>query len=321
VIPKDFLSLAWLWLLAGVAVMAAAYVLVQLRRKKFVARFSNVELLGSVAPRRPGWRRHLTFALVLIALTFLTLGLARPSRETLVPRERATVVVAIDVSLSMEATDVLPSRLQAAQSAGRQFVDSIPSRINVGLVSFGGTASLLVSPTLDRDAVKRAIAGLQLQESTAIGEAIFTSVQAIQVFNQSITAPGDKPPPARIVLLSDGSNTVGRSVQAGIDEAKKQHVQISTIAFGRPDGTVTYKGRTIPVPADDAALSTIAQQTGGSFHTAHSDAELRSVYKDIGSQIGYQKAHKDNSWRFFAIGIFALFAAAGTSMLWAGRLV
>ena len=320
-IPKDFQSIAWLWLLGGVAVMTAAYVLVQLRRKKFVTRFSNVELLGSVAPRRPGWRRHLTFALVLIALTFLTLGLARPSREANVPRERATVIVAIDVSLSMEATDVLPSRLSVAQTAGRQFIDNIPARINVGLVSFGGTASLLVSPTLDRDAVKRAIAGLQLQESTAIGEAIFTSCQAIQVFNQSITAPGDKPPPARIVLLSDGSNTVGRSVQAGIDEANKQHVQISTIAFGRPDGTVTYKGRTIPVPADDATLASIARQTGGSFHTAHSDSELRSVYKDIGTQIGYQKAHKDNSWRFFAIGIFALFAAAGTSMLWAGRLV
>src|SRR5690348_6342767 len=173
-IPKDFQSAAWLWLLVGVAAMLAAYVLIQLQRKKFVARFSNVELLGSVAPRRPGWRRHLTFALVLLALTFLSFGLARPSRATQIPRERATVIVAIDVSLSMEATDVLPSRLSVAKTAGVEFVDHIPSRINVGLVSFGGTASLLVSPTLDRDAVKRAISGLMLQESTAIGEAIFS---------------------------------------------------------------------------------------------------------------------------------------------------
>jgi Ca-activated chloride channel family protein len=320
-IPNGFLSPVWLWLLLAVAVLAAVYVLVQLQRKKYVARFSNVELLGSVAPRRPGWRRHLTFALVLIGLTCVTLALARPSHETKVPRERATVIVAIDVSLSMEATDVTPSRIEVAKTAARQFIDVIPARINVGLVSFGGTASLLVPPTLDRDVLKRSIDGLKLQESTAIGEAIFSSLQAIDVFSKSTTASGDKAPPARIVLLSDGSNTVGRPVDAAIAEAKKQHVQISTIAFGRPDGTVTYQGRTIPVPADEATLSKIANETGGSFHTAHSEEELRTVYKDIGSQIGYTTAHKENSWRFVALGLLALFAAAGASMLWAGRLV
>jgi Ca-activated chloride channel family protein len=321
VIPKSFLSPGWLWLLLAVAALGLAYVAVQLQRQKYVARFSNVALLGSVAPRRPGWRRHLTFALVLLSLLFLTFGLARPSAEAKVPRERATVIVAIDVSLSREATDVTPSRISVAKAAARQFIDLIPSRINVGLVSFGGSASLLVPPTLDRDTIKRSIAGLKLQESTAIGEAIFTSLQAIQVFGKSTTAAGDVPPPARIVLLSDGSNTVGRSVSSAVDEARKEKVQISTIAFGRPDGTVTYQGRTIPVPADEGTLSAIAQETGGSFHTAHSEEELRSVYKDIGSQIGYTTTHKENSWRFFAIGLLALFAAAGASMLWAGRLV
>jgi Ca-activated chloride channel family protein len=321
VIPKSFLSPGWLWLLLAVAALGLAYVAVQLQRQKYVARFSNVALLGSVAPKRPGWRRHLTFALVLLSLLFLTFGLARPSAEAKVPRERATVIVAIDVSLSMEATDVTPSRISVAKAAARQFIDLIPSRINVGLVSFGGSASLLVPPTLDRDTIKRSIAGLKLQESTAIGEAIFTSLQAIQVFGKSTTAAGDVPPPARIVLLSDGSNTVGRSVSSAVDEARKEKVQISTIAFGRPDGTVTYQGRTIPVPADEGTLSAIAQETGGSFHTAHSEEELRSVYKDIGSQIGYTTTHKENSWRFFAIGLLALFAAAGASMLWAGRLV
>ncbi|MGN6609473.1 MAG: VWA domain-containing protein [Jatrophihabitans sp.] len=320
-IPSGFLSAKWLWLLVAVLALALAYVGVQLQRRKYVARFSNVALLGSVAPKRPGWRRHLTFALVLLSLLFLTFGLARPSAEAKVPRERATVVVAIDVSLSMEATDVTPSRISVAKAAARQFVDIIPSRINVGLVSFGGSANLLVPPTLDRDSVKRAIAGLQLQESTAIGEAIFTSLQAIQNFAKSTTAQGDTPPPARIVLLSDGSNTVGRSVQSAVDEARKEKVQISTIAFGRPDGTVTYQGRTIPVPADDQTLSAIAQETGGSFHTAASDNELRSVYKDIGSQIGYTTTHKEDSWRWFGLGLISLFAAAGASLLWAGRLV
>jgi Ca-activated chloride channel family protein len=320
-IPKHFLAANWLWLFAGVAVLVLAYVLIQLQRKKYVARFSNVELLGSIAPRRPGWRRHLTFALLLLALVSLTFGLARPSRAVNVPRERATVVVAIDVSLSMEATDVLPSRIEAAKSAAREFVDRIPSRINVGLVSFGGSANLLVPPTQNRDELKRAIAGLQLQQSTAIGEAIFTADQAILNFNKATTAPGDTPPPRRIVLLSDGSNTVGRPVDQAIADAKKDKVQVSTIAFGTPDATITYEGRTVRVPADDATLSRIAQQTGGTFHTAQSAEELQSVYKDIGSQIGYTKVHREDSRPYYVLGLLLLFAAAGTAMLWAGRLV
>src|ERR1700742_1743323 len=171
-----FLAPIYLLLLIAVAALIAVYVVLQLRRKAYVARFSNLELLGSVAPRRPGWRRHLTFALLLIGLAVLSIGVARPSAAVRVPRERATVVMAIDVSLSMEATDVLPSRIGAAKDAATQFVSLLPSRINLGLVSFGGQASLLVPPTLNRTAVRTAIKGLHLEESTAIGEAIFTSL-------------------------------------------------------------------------------------------------------------------------------------------------
>jgi Ca-activated chloride channel family protein len=316
-----FLSPSWLLLLVFVAALLAAYVYLQLRRTKYVARFSNVELLGSIAPKRPGWRRHLTFALLLISLTVLSIGVARPAAAVKVPRDRATVVLAIDVSLSMEATDVLPSRLSAAKTAAKKFAGLLPARINLGLVAFGGNANLLVSPTVDRQPVVRQIERLQLQESTAIGEAIFTSLQAINVFAQATTARGDKPPPARIVLLSDGTNTVGRSVTDAVAAARKAHVQVSTIAFGTQSGTVTYRGETIPVPADEQTLGQIAAQTGGSFHTATSVQELEQVYKNIGSQIGYTTVKKDISWRFLAAGLIALLAAAGTSMLWAGRLV
>ncbi|MDQ6850590.1 MAG: VWA domain-containing protein [Actinomycetota bacterium] len=316
-----FLSPAWLLLLLFVFALLAAYVVVQLRRKKYVARFSNVELLASLAPRRPGWRRHLTFALLLIALTVLSIGVARPSAAVKVPRDRATVILAIDVSLSMEATDVLPSRIDAAKTAAKRFADLLPSRINLGLVAFGGNANLLVSPTVDRQPVKAQIGRLQLQESTAIGEAVFSSLQAINVFAQATTAKGDKPPPARIVLLSDGSNTVGRPVSQAVDAAKQANVQVSTIAFGTPSGTVTYRGDTIPVPADEQTLGQIAAQTGGSFHTAASVQELESVYRDIGSQIGYTTVRRDISWRFLAAGLIVLLASAATSMLWAGRLV
>lgn len=316
-----FLSPTWLLLLLVVAALLAAYVVVSLRRKKYVARFSNLELLGSVAPRRPGWRRHLTFALLLVGLTVLTLGVARPSAAVQVPRDRATVMLAIDVSLSMEATDVLPSRIEAAKKAGTTFVHLLPPRINLGLVSFGGNASVVVSPTLDRQAVDHGINGLQLRESTAIGEAVFTSLQAISVFGQATSAKGDKPPPARIVLLSDGANTVGRPLSLAVAAARKANVTVSTIAFGTDGGTVTYKGETIPVPADKAALEQLAELTGGSFHTATSVQELEKVYSNIGSQIGYTTEHRDISWRFLAIGLLITLAAAGTSMLWASRLV
>jgi Ca-activated chloride channel family protein len=316
-----FLSPAWLWLLLVVVALLGGYVFLQLRRTKYVARFSNVELLSSVAPRRPGWRRHLTFALLLVGLSVLAVGVARPAAAVRVPRDRATVILAIDVSLSMQADDVLPTRLAAAQKAAKKFVDLLPGRINLGLVSFARNGNVLVPPTLDRDANKTAIDGLKLENYTAIGEAVFSSLDAIRVFSQATTAKGDKPPPARIVLMSDGANTTGRSVPDAAAAAKKASIQISTIAFGTDTGTVTFDGQTIPVPADKPTLNYLAQSTGGSFHTAASVQELESVFANIGSQIGYRTEHRDISWRFLAIGLLFALAAAGSSMLWAGRLM
>ena len=316
-----FLSPAWLWLLLVVVALLGGYVFLQLRRTTYVARFSNVELLSSVAPRRPGWRRHLTFALLLVGLSVLAVGVARPAAAVRVPRDRATVILAIDVSLSMQADDVLPTRLAAAQKAAKKFVDLLPGRINLGLVSFARNGNVLVPPTLDRDANKTAIDGLKLENYTAIGEAVFSSLDAIRVFSQATTAKGDKPPPARIVLMSDGANTTGRSVPDAAAAAKKASIQISTIAFGTDTGTVTFDGQTIPVPADKPTLNYLAQSTGGSFHTAASVQELESVFANIGSQIGYRTEHRDISWRFLAIGLLFALAAAGSSMLWAGRLM
>jgi Ca-activated chloride channel homolog len=316
-----FLAPWYLLLLVAVVALAVAYVVLQIRRQQFVARFSNVELLGSVAPRRPGWRRHLTFALLLVGLSVLSLGAAKPSAAVRVPRENATVMLALDVSLSMKATDVLPTRIGAAESAGKTFLKLLPARINLGLLSFARDANVIVPPTVDRTAVARGIESLQLASYTAIGEAIFNSVQAIQVFSKSQSGSGAKPPPARIVLLSDGTNTTGRTVADAIAAARKAQIPVSTIAFGTQSGTVVSEGQTVPVPADENTLRQIAEDTGGTFHTAHSEQELRSVYKDLGSQIGYTTQHKDVSWRYLLVGLLSLFAAGGTAMLWAGRLV
>ncbi|WP_096303790.1 VWA domain-containing protein [Jatrophihabitans sp. GAS493] len=315
-----FLSPAWLLLLLLVAAAAVTYVAIQLRRKKYAARFSNVSLLASVAPKRPGWRRHLTFGLLLLGMAILTIGLAQPTASVRVPRDRATVMLAIDVSQSMQATDVLPNRIEAAKAAAKTFVDLLPSRINVGLVKFAGNASVAVSPTTDRDSLKVAIDSFQLENSTAIGEAIYTCLDAISVFSKSSTAKNDKPAPARIVLMSDGSNTKGRDPLDAAQAAKSVGVAVSTIAFGTDSGTVTVQGETIPVPADKATLKAVADDTGGTFHTAASAEELRQVYQNIGSQIGYTTSHKVVSWRFMLLGLLLLFGASAASLLWGGRL-
>jgi Ca-activated chloride channel homolog len=318
-----FLAPGWLLLLVVVFGVAGWYAVLQIRRKKYVARFSNVELLASVAPRRPGWRRHLTFALLLIGMSVLTIGVAQPTAAVKVPRDRATVMLAVDVSLSMKATDVLPDRINAAKKAAKDFVELLPPRINVGLVKFGGNASVVVPPTIDRDSLKVAIDNqLQLQDSTAIGEAIFTCLDAVSVFSRATTAKDDKPAPARIVLMSDGTSNKGRSPQQGASAAKQAGVAISTIAFGTDEGTVDIPGYgPQPVPADATTLREVAADTGGTFHTAHSAAELRSVYSNIGSQIGFTSARKVIAWRFLTIGLLFTLAAALASLLWSGRLV
>jgi Ca-activated chloride channel homolog len=316
-----FISPLWLLTLLGVAALLIAYVVLQVRRKRYVARFSNVSLLASIAPRRPGWRRHLTFALLLGALAVLCVGVAQPTATVRVPRDEATVMMAIDVSESMQATDVLPTRIQAAQAAAEQFAAILPPHINLGLVKFGGTASVVVPPTTDRSAIKNAIDNLQLLNSTAIGEAVFACLDAITDFSKDNTSPGSKPPPARIVLMSDGANNRGRTVASAEDAARAAGVPVSTIAFGTDTGTVDIQGEEIPVPADKDTLHDLATQTGGSFHTATTEQELTQVYANIGSQIGYTTTHRDISWRFLAIGLLLALAAAATSLLWAGRLL
>jgi len=317
-----FLSPIWLLLLLAVLAALVAYVIVQLRRKTYTARFSNVALLATVAPRRPGWRRHATFALLLVGLTVLSVGVAQPTAAVRVARDRATVMLALDVSLSMQAQDVLPDRIDAAKAAAKTFVDLLPPRINLGLVKFGGAASVVVPPTTDREELKVAIDGLQLQDSTAIGEAVFTCLDAISLFSKTATTGTEAPAPARIVLLSDGANNKGRSPAAAAQAANDAKTPVSTIAFGTPDGTVNVPGSgEVPVPADRATLQTLAESTGGSFHTAESAAELKSVYQNIGSQIGYTTTHKDISWRFLMIGLLFTLAAAGAGLFWGGRLV
>lgn len=317
-----FLAPGWLWLLVAVAALAAVYVLLQLRRTAYAARFANLELLGSIVPKRPGWRRHVAFALLLLALGALTTAMARPTKDVRVPRDRATVMMAIDVSLSMQATDVEPDRLEAAQRAAKEFVELLPPRINLGLVTFSGTAAVAVAPTTDRGAVLRALDTLELAERTAIGEAIFSCLDAVERFQAEIAGrEATEAAPARIVLMSDGSNTWGRSPETASTAAKQSEIPVSTIAFGTDEGFIEIEGQRTQVPVDHDQLQGIAEDTGGSYYAAASAQELSNVYRDLGSQIGYTTERREITTWLVGTGLLLAFGAAGLSLLWTNRLL
>jgi Ca-activated chloride channel family protein len=322
VLALTYLAPNRFWLLVGVAALAAAYVVLQKRRRTYAVRFTNLDLLQSVAPKSPGWRRHLPAIAMLMAISALVVSVARPAREERVPRERATVILAIDTSLSMMAEDVEPNRLVAAQAAAKTFLTILPPKINVGLVSFNGTGTILVPPTTNRAQVRTAIDRLELDERTAIGEAIFTSLQAIQ---QAPPAEGDEDNedvPARIVLMSDGKTTVGRPDSVGAQAARDAGVPVNTIAFGTDHGVIVIPEEPAPVPVDvdHAALEAIAEATDGKAFQAATEGELREVYRNIGSSIGYEVVFNEVGRWFVGLGMALLFLGSTLSLLWFSRL-
>jgi Ca-activated chloride channel family protein len=318
---SGFASPLWFLLLLAVAALLAGYLLVQRRRRRNTLRFTNLALLERVAPRRQGWPRHVPTALLLVALVGLTVALAGPTDDVKVPRNRATVILTIDVSLSMESTDVAPTRLEAAQQAAKDFADGLTPGINLGLVAFSGTAAVLVTPTTDRTPVRRAIDSLQLAERTATGEAIFTSLQAIDTL-AALVPSGEGPPPARIVLLSDGKQTVPEKTDdprgsfTAAAQAKAKGVPISTISFGTTYGTVGIDGQQIPVPVDDASMGRIADISGGDAYKASSLAQLNQVYDTLREQIGFETTRGDASRPWLLLGtLTSLLSAAGALVL------
>jgi Ca-activated chloride channel homolog len=312
-----FLAPWWLLTVLPVLATAAVYVFRQLRRKQFAMRFTNVNLLRTLAPRGLGWRRHAAALAFLLSLLGLSLAIARPSVDKKEPLERATVILAIDVSLSMEADDVAPTRIEAAQEAAKSFVKELPASYNLGLVSFAKSANVLVSPSKDRSQVIAGIDGLQLAEATATGEAVFTSLDAIK----SVPADGAAgAPPARIVLLSDGYRTSGRSIEEAETAASQANVPVSTIAFGTDQGVVDIRGALQRVPVDRVSLQELADKTKGHYYEAASVSELKNVYEDMGSSIGHRvESHEVTQWYAGAALLFGLCAAA-MSLLWTSRL-
>jgi Ca-activated chloride channel family protein len=310
-----FLAGGRLWLLLAVAAVAAGYALLQRRRRHYAARFTNLDLLAVVAPKRPGWRRHVAAAALLASLISLVVGFARPTRAERVPRKEATIMLAIDTSASMEAADVAPTRLAAAQRAATDFAQNLPTRYRLGLITFDGNARVLVAPTTDHAQVSQAIAGLVLGPRTAAGEAVYTALDTLAASN---AGQNDA---ARIVLMSDGATTSGRPVALAAEAARVAKIPVSTIAFGTDAGTVTIQGRTIPVPVDRDAMRSLAQTTGGKFFEAASGEELASVYRDIGSTVAYRTVRHEVTAQFTGFGLVLLAAGLLAGMAWGGRIL
>ncbi|MBV8927955.1 MAG: VWA domain-containing protein [Mycobacteriaceae bacterium] len=313
---------SWFFLfLVIVCAVVALYVVVVRARRKRVLRFANMELLERVAPPPSTRWRHLPVALLVASLALLTTAMAGPTNDVRIPRNRAVVMLVIDVSESMVATDVAPSRIEAAKAAGKQFTDELTPGINLGLVAFADSATLLVAPTTNRAAMTAAIDRLQAQERTATGEGIFTALQAIAMVG-AVLGGGSGPPPARIVLESDGKETVPmdpdapRGAFTAARAAKEQGVGISTISFGTPDGVVELEGQSIPVPVDDATLQKITEITGGEAFHAGSLDQLKDVYDTLQRQIGYETVRGDASAGWIRLGaiVMALAILAGLAV-------
>lgn len=306
------------------------YLLIQRRRMRYAVRFPNLELLAVVAQARAGRRHHIPPLLLLLAVTALLIGLARPHATVLLPRQEATVVLTLDSSGSMQATDVEPNRMDVAKEAAADFVDQLPANFQIGIVAFSDQAHVLAPPTTDRTAVREGIASLVASGPTAIGDAIVKSLSLNPKRSNTPSPDGDEVDPtggerplAAIVLLSDGSNTAGRfEVMEGVARAKSLGLPVFTIALGPPEGIEApldvVAGVPIP-PPDYETLRTIAEETGGRYFSAPTRQELQSIYDSLGSRFGFVKDRQEVTFAFAGAGLLLAGAGAVLSVLWKGR--
>lgn len=332
-----------LWSLVLVPLLLVLYVLVQRRRIRYAVRFTNLNLLTNLVPRFPNWRRHRPPALFLVALSVLLVGLARPQATVEVPQEGATVVMAMDTSGSMEATDVSPDRLSAAQEAAETFLGRMPEELRVGLVSFSSQAQALSLPTTEHAQVSEALDTLRSGGGTAMGDGL---ARATEIGRSSVEDDAGQEPtqessrsgarsgesngvseaqegdaPLAVILLSDGASTTGEDPLRVASEAQELGIPVFTVALGTREGVVdTPAGEQVSVPPDTGTLQQIADTTGGSFFSSATEADLVQVYEDLGSQIGFVKEEQEVTAAFVGAALAVLLAGGALSLLWFQRL-
>ena len=323
--PEAALSFQWPEALAALAVvplLAGLYVLGERRRERAGARFGNPALLPNVVGRGPGLRRHVPLAVLLVAVAAMIVGVARPHATVSVKREEATVVLAMDVSRSMTANDVRPTRLRAAEAAAKAFLGKVPEKFQVALVSFGSRAVVVVAPTPDRSLVADGLDALRPGEGTALGDAIAISAR----LGHKVGTPEGQQPPSAVLMISDGAQQGGRvPPQRAVRLARANHVPVYTVLVGTAGGVVQARiaggfRATIRVPPDPSTLQAVARQTGGQFFTATSDERLREVYEKLGSRLGHRQTSREITDLFAGGSALLLLAGGALSAIWFRRV-
>jgi Ca-activated chloride channel family protein len=330
-----------------VPLAVALFVIAERRRMRYAIRFTNVDVLAGVVRGRI-WRQYVPPVLFLLALAALCIGMARPQRTTLVPKDRATVILVVDVSRSMESKDVKPSRIGAATAAVRTFLDKVPDRLQVGLIAFAGDPAVAAPPTTDHSLVRDALRTLEWYPSfggTAIGDALAEAVrlgqEAVGSGNGNLASATTAAPAVRthglvsILFLSDGAQTRGQLLPLeGADRAKAAGIPVYTVALGTPNGTLQFgfsrppqgfpggfgQGRRVPVPPDPDTLRAIANRTGGQFFAARSAKSLQAAYSKLGSRLGRKPGKTEVTYGFLVAAAGLLIAAGLLSAAWSPRL-
>jgi Ca-activated chloride channel family protein len=314
----SFQAPLFLLLLLLVPLLVGAIALERRRRRRYVVRFTGTSTLRGVLGTTPVWRRHLPAALFLAALAVLAIGLARPQRSVAVAIDKASVMLVLDVSGSMQATDVQPSRLDAARDAAKAFVDKVPERLQVGVVAYRAVVDTVQPPTEDHDQARRVLDSLIAEGGTATGDALAAALQQLQ----KVKGRNGKRAPAAIVLLSDGRTTEGEDPVRVAGLARRLRIPVFTVALGSEGATIPSPsglGR-IPVPPDPDTLKAIARVTRGRTFQIDNAGQLADVYRRLGSRLGSKRVNKQVTSGFASVGALLLAGALLLSLRWAGRL-
>ena len=312
--------------LALLPVAMLAYAAMQARRRREAAAFGNPALLPNVVTERPGWRRHIPAALLLLALAALILAVARPQRSVAAPQRAATVVLVNDVSGSMRADDVDPDRLTAAVESAKVLLDKTPDNFRLGLVTFSDYAQQIVAPTTDRGAVNGALERMNADGGTAMGDGLARGLESAQTPVPTQDGKGTRKLPAIIVLLSDGKNTLGVNDPLQVAaQARAARIPVFTIALGTQDGEVVQRDpygfvQHIPVPPDKETLREIARTTGGRFFEAVSSKDAEDIYSRIGTRLTSRPEKREITVAFAGGGFVLLILGGALSLVWFGRL-
>jgi Ca-activated chloride channel family protein len=320
----SFESPLFLLALLVVPAVIGLYLLHHRRRSRVAAQFATPALLPNVVDREPGRLRHVPPAILLVALTALLVAFARPQAEVSVPRENATIMLAIDTSRSMAAKDVPPTRMEAATESIRDFLAKAPETYRIGVVSFASAARVVAPPTRDRQLVELALRELRVGEGTALGDAIAKAVEVGQAAGRS--GPDDEPTPTTVLLISDGKEDGGNiTPQRASQTALQRGVSVNTVALGTADGVVDvplaggFTAR-VQVPPDPNTLRAVAQTTGGRFFAVPTAEQLQEVYADLESQLGEEKEWREVTVAFAGAGAVLLLLGGALSAAWFRRV-